>query len=134
MTAGDNVRRATFCEWYTRKCDEDANFPFKTIWSDESKVTNNGDFNRRNAHYGSLENEHRNKELRFQHRFGFNMWCGIFGRRIIGPFIYNYALNQNNYLDLLQNNILPALINLPIAETQTCWFQQLKMLLEFGNI
>ncbi|KAJ8919416.1 hypothetical protein NQ315_016510 [Exocentrus adspersus] len=45
-------------------------------------VTNNGIFNRRNTHYWSQQNLHLLKEVRHQHRFGFNMWVGIFGTRI----------------------------------------------------
>ena len=86
LRLGDSERRRTFCEWYTRKCQETENFPYKIIWSYESMVTNNGIFNRKNVHYWSKENPHLCKESRHQHRFGFNMWAAILGTKILGPF------------------------------------------------
>ena len=124
LRPGDAERRRTFCEWYTRKCQEFEDFPYQIIWSDESRVTKNGIFNRRNHHYWATENPRLVKEARHQDRFGFNMWVGIVGRRIIGPFFYNYNLNSEHYLNLLQNNLEEALDNLPLAETRNHWFQQ----------
>jgi len=124
LRPGDEERRRTFCEWYTRKCQDDENFPHTIIWSDESMVTNNGIFNRRNTHYWSRDNPRVHRMARHQHRFGFNMWVGIFGTRLIGPFFYNASLTSENYLNLLENDLEEALDNLPIAEVRNCWFQQ----------
>lgn len=86
LRTGDFERRRSFCEWYTRKCQENYNFPYQIIWSDESMITNNGIFNRRNVHYWSETNQHLNKTSRHQNRFGFNIWAGILGTTIVGPF------------------------------------------------
>lgn len=124
LRPGDEERRRTFCEWYTRKCQDDEHFPHKVIWSDESMVTNNGIFNRKNTHYWSRENQHLFKPARHQHRFGFNMWVAIFGTRIIGPFIYHDSLTAQRYQNLLDTYLEDALDNLPLADNQNCWFQQ----------
>lgn len=41
---GNKIKR-TFCEWHTRMCGIDNNFPFKNIWSDESisYISNNSE-------------------------------------------------------------------------------------------
>lgn len=124
LMPGDTERRRTFCEWYTRKCQENEHFPYQIIWSDESMVTNNGIFNRKNVYYWSKENPHLCKKLRHQHRFGFNMWAGILGTRIIGPFFYHQNLTSERYLNLLQNNLEETLGDLPLEEVRDCWFQQ----------
>lgn len=124
LRPGDAGRRRTFCEWYTRKCHDNGDFPYQIIWSDESMVTKNGIFNRRNHHYWATENPRLVKEVRHQVRFGFNMWAGIVGKRILGPFIYHQNLNSESYLDLLQENLEDALDNLPLAEIRNHWFQQ----------
>lgn len=124
LRPGDAERRRSFCEWYTRKCHENINFPYQIIWSDESMVNRNGIFNRKNVHYWSKENPRVFKESRHQYRFGFNMWAGILGTRIIGPFFYQHNLTSEHYLNLLQNDLEEALDNLPLAEQRDTWFQQ----------
>lgn len=124
LRPGDAERRQIFCEWYTRKCQETHNFPYKVIWSDESMVTNNGIFNRRNVHYWSKENLHLYKESRHQHRFGFNMWAGILGTKILGPFFYHQNLTSERYLNILQIDLEEVLDILPLMESYGCWFQQ----------
>lgn len=124
LRPGDEERRLTFCEWYTRQCQENENFPFQIIWSDESMVHNNGVFNRKNCHYWATENPRLYKSVKHQHHFGFNVWVGIFGTRVVGPFFYNESLTSDRYLNLLSNEIEEALDTLPLAVTQNCWFQQ----------
>lgn len=124
LKPGDEERRRTFCEWYTRKCQEDENFPHKIIWSDESMVTNNGIFNRRNTHYWSRNNPRLHRTARHQHRFGFSMWVGIFGTQLIGPFFYNHSLTAEHYRNLLECDLEETLDSLPLAKVRNCWFQQ----------
>lgn len=123
LRVGDDEKRRTFCEWFTRRCDEDHNFPYKIIWTDESKVTNNGIFNRHNYHYWSTDNQRRFRISRHQNRYGFNIWCGIFGNRIIGPIFFNETLTAEHYLQILRqvSNILD---DIPLEEVRNCWFQQ----------
>ena len=124
LRPGDNERRRHFCEWYTRMCEDNVNFPYNVIWSDETMVTNNGIFNRRNTHYWSQQNPRVNRSSRNQHRFGFNIWCGIFGQKIIGPFIYHNSLTSERYLDILRNELENSLDDLPLQTVHSCWFQQ----------
>lgn len=75
----DYPRRRVFCNWYTEKTNEDNNFHKKIIWSDETRITNCGIFNKHNTHYWALENPHLKEERRSQTKFGTNVWCGMFG-------------------------------------------------------
>lgn len=124
LRPGDNERRREFCEWYTRQCDANDNFPSQILWSDESNFTNNGLFNRQNLRYWSTENPHVLRPARNQVRFGFNVWCGILGSQLIGPIIFNGTLTSDVYLNLLQNNVEDFLDEIPLAEAHNCWFHQ----------
>lgn len=124
LRPGDNERRREFCGWYTRQCDENDNFPCEIIWSDESRFTNNGLFNRQNSRYSSTENPHVVRSVRHQVRFGFNVWCGILGSRLVGPIIFDGTLTSEVYLNLFQNNIEDLLDELPLAVTRNVWFHQ----------
>jgi len=124
LVPGDQQRRMVFCEWLTRMCDENREFPRNILWSDESYFSNNGIFNRHNRHYWAKENEHRVRPIRHQQRFGFNVWCGILGTRIIGPIIYEGTLNAERYFQFLNNDIEDILDNIPLAENNGIWFMQ----------
>ncbi|KAJ8913293.1 hypothetical protein NQ315_010960 [Exocentrus adspersus] len=52
----------------------------------------------------SQENQHLIREGNFQQQFGFNVWLGIIGTRIIGP-IFEGPLTGPRYLGFLQNEI-----------------------------
>lgn len=41
-----------------------------------------------------------------------NVWAGIIGNRIIGPYFIRENLTANGYLNLLRNHVVPDLINL----------------------
>ncbi|KAJ8978471.1 hypothetical protein NQ317_016997 [Molorchus minor] len=89
----DQERRMNFCNWFIRKCNENENFHRNVIWTDEARVTSNGIFNRHNRHHWSGHNEHVFQPRNMQGRFRFNIWIGIVGQRMIGPFIYDENLN-----------------------------------------
>ncbi|VEN56924.1 unnamed protein product, partial [Callosobruchus maculatus] len=91
--------------------------------SDEATFCVNGTVNRHNSRYWSNENPHWIHEAHSQHPQNLNVWMGIGGNRLIGPFFIDGNLNGDKYLDLLNNYIIPALQNngqLP----HNLWFQQ----------
>lgn len=46
--------------------------------------------------------------MRSQYRQAVNVWAGMLGHRIIGPFFIDGSLMVNKYLNLLQDSIGPA--------------------------
>lgn len=121
---GDRERRVAFCTFVNNRIQENPNFLNDVIWSDESKFTNAGMFNRHNEHYWSIENPHRFQERRPQIRFGLNVWVGLLGDTIIGPYIYEDNLNADRYLNFLRTFFTDFLDNLPLNRLNTIWFQQ----------
>ncbi|KAJ8915484.1 hypothetical protein NQ315_003247, partial [Exocentrus adspersus] len=63
----------------------DPNFINFILFSDESRFTNNGMFNKQNTRYWAQQTQHEMREGNFQKRFGVNVWAGVAGNRIIGP-------------------------------------------------
>lgn len=76
----DYPRRLAFCNWFLQKCRENRQFTQNVVWTDETYFSNCGIFNRRNTHHWALENPEIRAGRRLQTRFGFNVWCGIYGR------------------------------------------------------
>lgn len=76
----DFGRRVRYCQWYIDKCLEDPRFPSRVLWTDETRFSNCGVFNKHNTHVWSIENPHETRQRRFQVKFGFNVWCGIIGK------------------------------------------------------
>jgi hypothetical protein len=83
LNENDFPRRIEFCRWYVQKCQDDGQFQSKVLWTDETRVTNCGVFNKHNYHYWAAQNPHLIEQRRFQNRFGFNVWCGMIGKIII---------------------------------------------------
>lgn len=121
---GDGVRRVHFCNWLLGKYAEDRDFHKNILFSDESRFTNNGIFNRNNCRYWAEENPHLVREGNFQERFGFNVWAGIKNNMIIGPIIFDGHLTGERYLEFLQNEIGQVLDNNLNVNEERLYFQQ----------
>lgn len=124
LLPGDLQRRLTWCHWLREQVNLRENFLNNVIWSDETKFTNCGMFNRNNEHFWSRENPRQNRQIRNQVRFGLNVWAGLLDNNIIGPFIYAENLNGAAYLQFLQTEFTNYLENLPLARLPFIWFQQ----------
>lgn len=99
-------------------------FPQIVIWSDESKFTNCGMFNRNTEHVWATENPRSSREIRNQVRFSVNVWTGLYNGYIFGPYFFEENLRGERYLSLLQTILQEYLMEIPFAELRTLWFQQ----------
>lgn len=116
--------RSEFCHWFLTESENCENFPRSILWTDESKFTNCGIYNRHNEVLWCQENPYDFQEVRPQVKFGFNVWCGLTNDKVIGPIIYHDHLNSERYLNLLQNDLQVALDDLPLNVLQNIrWFQ-----------
>lgn len=87
------AKRVEFSEFLLIKTQEEDDFLKNIIWCDEAKFTKNGVFNRRNSHYWSEHNPHVTRNVRFQDRWDFNVFCAIRNNQIIALHFYNENLN-----------------------------------------
>lgn len=88
LWVGDSEKSLGFVTWLINKKDNEPLILNKILWSDESIFMTNGILNRKNGHYWSDENPHWVRESKFQTFFGVNVWCGIIGDQLIGPYFY----------------------------------------------
>ncbi|KAJ8936952.1 hypothetical protein NQ318_015570 [Aromia moschata] len=70
----DHQRRLEFCNWFM--VQQRPNLSRFILFSDESRFTNLGMFNKNNSRYWARENPHLFRQGAFQERFGVNVWMG----------------------------------------------------------
>jgi len=121
LSLADHANRVAFCEWLLNQhvtlCEE-------IVWSDEAMFKSNGEVNLHNAHYWSDRNPHWLREVDNQHVWSLNVWCGIVGDRIIGPFFFDGTLTGLRYAEFLRTTIAEVLDELPLALVRNMWLQQ----------
>lgn len=104
---------------------ENPDFLHTVIWTDECKFTNGGLFNRHNEHIWSIENPRHHEERHPQRRFGINVWVGLLGETVIGPYIYEENLNADRYLHFLRTFLADYIDNtICLNRLPNIWFQQ----------
>lgn len=121
LSVRDFPNRVNFCNWLRA---QNIDFSRQVLWTDEATFKNTGDVNIHNAHYWSPVNPHWLRQVDKQHPWSVNVWCGIIGGSIIGPYFFDGNLTGNQYAAFLEN-ILPILLEeIPLGIRQTMWFQQ----------
>ena len=117
----DYRRRLEFCRWAQNKIIEQRNFANIILFGDEATFHKNGNVNRHNFHYYATENPHF---VRYssQTKWSLNVWGGVVGNHVIGPYFFEQRVTGEVYLEFLQNR-LPALLNQVPNETwEEMWF------------
>ncbi|XP_066152080.1 uncharacterized protein [Euwallacea fornicatus] len=123
LEEGDPIRRTHFCRFILHADIEDGRFLRRILWTDESKFSREGVTNFHNLHYWAEENPHMKKETSFQHKFSVNVWAGIIGRLLIGPYFLPDNLNGENYLEFLRNHLPDILDDIPLDVRTEIIFQ-----------
>lgn len=116
--------RVEFAQFIRDRKNLNANFVNNILFTDEATFTRRGVFNWRNSHSWDIENPHVVREAHFQHEFKINVWCGIFGDSLLGPYELPANLNGNSYLEFLQTTIFDELERLPVNRRIGMWFMQ----------
>lgn len=124
LNEDDPDRRLQYCETMMEKCLQDGNFPKRIVFSDEASFLLNGSVNRHNFRYWAQENPRWMTEAHTQHPEKVNVWAGLIGTRVVGPFFIEGNLNANSYEELLRTRVIPSLMELLGPQFQQIWFQQ----------
>lgn len=119
----DFDRRLNHSYWLRTMVEENPHFLSRILWTDEATFTSTGGVNLHNMHYWSIVNPHWMREVDHQNRWSVNVWCGILGNKIIGPFIFNGFLNGEMYLNFLINDLPALLEDIPLQVRRDLWFQ-----------
>ena len=104
LSEDDFDRRIQFCKIIMDKLNQNVNFVNHILFSDESTFCLNGHVNRHNCRYWSDQNPHWMEQVHTPQPQKTNVWCGIIGGNVIGPYFIHGILNSERYLLLLQDN------------------------------
>lgn len=118
----DLPRRVRFCQWLLQKNDQDPQFVENLLSTDEATFTRDGIFNSHNTHVWSDENPHAIHEGHFQERFKVNVWAGMVGDQLIGPYVLPPRLTGAAYLNFLNNVLENLLEDVPLATRINMWY------------
>lgn len=105
LNDNDHRRRLRFCQWARRQMNQDPNFFSYVMFSDEANFNNQGQVNRHNYHYWSNQNPYWHRQIRHQHQWSFNVWCGLVNGYVVGPHFFGGHLTANRYNNFLQNEL-----------------------------
>lgn len=95
----DSDRRNEFCEIMTNMCIHDPLLIKRICFTDEATFRLNGEVNKQNYRYWAKENPHWYRESHTQYRQSVNVWAGIVGNKVIGPYFFDGSLTGQMYLE-----------------------------------
>jgi len=102
---GIDFENRTFCQWVQHQMHLNNEFLSLILFTDEASLTNYDFANLHNMHYWSDENPHWLKEVDRQQQWSVNVWCGIIGDKLIGPYFINGTLNSIKYDNFIRNDL-----------------------------
>jgi len=82
--------------------------------TDEAHFTYDGVNNTRNSHLWDHDKPHGTVESNYQHRFSVNVWCGVIGDQMTGPYTFPQRLTGDIYANILQEELPALLENIPL--------------------
>ena len=119
LEPGDHAQRMDLCHWVNAH-PELLNV---ILFTDEGSFTRDGINNLRNVHTWAHCNPHATCVTHFQRRFSLNVWCGMLGNRLIGPFVFDNNLTGNTYEAFLRNELPGLLEDIPLMIRSQMYFQ-----------
>lgn len=119
----DFDQRVTFCNWMTNKIREIPHFFNNILFSDEASFKSNGIVGRHNMHFYSTENPHWVRLIDYQRYWSLNVWAGIVGSHIIGPYFFDNRLSGEIYVNFLRNDLPQLLQQINENDRENLWFQ-----------
>jgi len=119
LEPADPARRMDFCHWITAH----PQLLSVILFTDEASFTRYGINNSRNLHTWSHDNPHETSVTKFQRRFSVNVWCGLLGNKLIGPFVFDNNLTGNTYEVFLRNELPGLLEDIPLMRRSQMYFQ-----------
>lgn len=120
---GDGDHRLEFCLLMGERIMDHRFFYQNILFSDESTFSTNGVVSTQNCRFWAQNNPNFRIRTRSQRFKKVNVWCGMLYNRIIGPYFLN-TLNQNTYLEILENFVMTELEEESLEFRGKLFFQQ----------
>lgn len=118
LLAPDMRSRIEFSRWFL-----DAELSENILWTDESTFNRTGAVNFHNTHSWATENPHNVRPHHFQTQFSVNVWAGMIGSHIVGPYFLPQRVNGEAFLDFLENSLFGLMEDLPLGVRRGAWYQ-----------
>lgn len=131
LVPGDLPRRMAYSQWLVRRF-EDQGFIQKIIIGDEASFSMNGRVNTQTVR--EYAPAHQPPNFNFDvssSREKINVWAALCGNRdIIGPFFYDNNINGQTYLNMLNEEVVPSMMEIfqydlfgDVQFNDVLWFQ-----------
>ncbi|CAK9794551.1 hypothetical protein ANTPLA_LOCUS15 [Anthophora plagiata] len=105
----DYGQRIQYSRWLLGEIERNPSFCKYVLWTDEALFTREGCFNAHNLHVWNDENPFAIRPCAAQERWSINLWAGICGGFVVGPYILPDRLNGLTYRNFLKH-VLPGLL------------------------
>lgn len=122
LSPNDFIPRQNFCRWIVNSNNETPGFLSSILMTDECCFTRDGILNFHNTHRWADANPHAIYETHFQQRFSLNIWAGIIGNQMIGPYVLPERLNGDNYFHFLETHLPLLLEDVPLDIRRRMYF------------
>jgi len=93
------------------------------LFTDVAHFTRDGVNKTRNFYLWDRDNPHGTVESNYQHLFAVNVWCGVIGDQLTGPYIFLQRLTGHVYANLLQDELPEFLENVPLQTRRQTYYQ-----------
>ncbi|KAJ8953310.1 hypothetical protein NQ318_012104 [Aromia moschata] len=118
----DYPLRMDFCQLMLDFHHRNIDFVCTILFTDEVTFTRDGILNLHNMHQWSDENPHPIIESHHQQTFLVNVWGGIVGDHLLGPFFLPRRLGAREYLNFLQTHLFDLMQDVQIELRQRLWY------------
>ena len=119
LEPGDHAQRMDLCNWIKAHPE----LLSVILFSDEASFTRDGVNNLRKVHMWYHDKPQETCVTNFQRRFTVNVWCGVLGNKLIGPFVFDNNLTGNPYEVFLRNELPGLLEDIPLMIRSQIYFQ-----------
>ena len=134
LLARDYIQRVQYSRWLLGEVLRNPSFNTYILWTDEAIFNREGCFNSHNMHVWSDENPLALRPRAAQVRWSINLWAGICGEFIVGPYSLPDGLDGPAYKYFLEH-VLPDLMDdIPYEIRQNMYYQQDGAGPHFANI
>ena len=119
LEPADMCSQMDLCHWI----NSNPHVIHNVLFTDEAHFTCDGVNNTRNSHLSGRDNPHGTVESNYQHCFSVNVWCGIIGDQLIGPYIFPQRLTGAIYANFMRDELPALLENVPLQTPQQMYYQ-----------
>ena len=128
LVRDDPYRRMVHCELMIEEIHHNPELPLNIVFSDESKMVITNGPNKQLVQFWRTNAPEEVMSVGTQYQQKVNVWIGLYGPDLIGPFFFENNINGQNYLNMIQNQAVPAIRQLEqYRNVSNCRFFMIKI-------